>query len=262
MNARIPLVSIAFFLSGAAALIYQVTWQRLLALHSGVGIYSVAMIVAAFMVGLGLGSHLGGVLSVRLPPRTALLAFATLELAIGFFGLASGRLYYDWLYLRAGGLYATPWRAAILHFVSPALPTILMGMSLPLLVRAMVRDAPHAARPIGLLYGVNVLGACPGAPVTPWGPGRSFGVREALSRAGRLRRLVVVFLAWECALLASSAVAILALVLMPPRTPFFAWFFELWGGHRSYNLGGAWSWPPVWRLYVLLPLVLYGLPTV
>jgi spermidine synthase len=49
---------------------------------------------------------------------------------------------------------------------------------------------------------------------------------------------------------------------LPPRTPFFAWFFELWGGHRSYNLGGAWSWPPVWRLYVLLPLVLYGLPTV
>ena len=68
--------------------------------------------------------------------------------------------------------------------------------------------------------------------------------------------------ACECALLACSALAILALVLLPPRTPFFAWFFELWGGHRSYNLGGAWSWPPVWRLYVLLPLVLYGLPTV
>ena len=47
MNARIPLVSIAFFLSGAAALIYQVTWQRLLALHSGVGIYSVAIIGAS-----------------------------------------------------------------------------------------------------------------------------------------------------------------------------------------------------------------------
>ena len=74
--------------------------------------------------------------------------------------------------------------------------------------------------------------------------------------------LLVAFLACECALLACSALAILALVLLPPRTPFFAWFFELWGGHRSYNLGGAWSWPPVWRLYVLLPLVLYGLPTV
>ncbi len=35
-----------FCLSGIAALIYQVTWQRILALHSGMGIYSVAMIVA------------------------------------------------------------------------------------------------------------------------------------------------------------------------------------------------------------------------
>jgi spermidine synthase len=359
-------VAAAFFLSGAAALIYQVTWQRLLALHSGVGIYSIAMIVAAFMVGLGLGSHLGGILSVRLTPRAALLAFASLELAIGLFGLASGRLYYDWLYLRAGGLYATPWRAGILHFLSLALPTVLMGMSLPLLVRAMVRDTPHAARTIGLLYGVNVLGACAGALVTPWVLVRFYGIREALLVAGtgnllaaliglaagvfrppgsesrtpaphagrlsrerpgpaplrlpawaalfalsgfcalsleivwfriidvavkstaftfgtvlavyllglaagtfigvplvgRLRRPLVAFLGCECALLASSALAILALVLLSPRLPFFAWFFELWGGHRSYNLGGAWSWSPVWRLYLLLPLALYGLPTV
>ena len=38
--------------SGATALVYQVAWQRLLALHSGVGLYSVTMIVAAFMAGL------------------------------------------------------------------------------------------------------------------------------------------------------------------------------------------------------------------
>jgi len=92
--------------------------------------------------------------------------------------------------------------------------------------------------------------------------GLAVGTFIGVALVGRLRRLLVVFLACECALLACSAVAILALVLLPPRTPFFAWFFELWGGHRSYNLGGAWSWPPVWRLYVLLPLVLYGLPTV
>jgi spermidine synthase len=359
-------VGIAFFLSGASALIYQVTWQRLLALHSGVGIYSIAMIVAAFMVGLGLGSHLGGVASARIQPRTALIAFASLELAIGLFGLASGRLYYDWLYLKAGGLYTSPWRAGLLHFASLALPTILMGMSLPLLVRAMVRDAPHAARTIGLLYGVNVLGACTGALATPWVLVRFHGIREALVVAGasnllaalfglaagflaarardpaarpsagatsppagsppttlplsawaalfalsgfcalsleivwfrlidvavkstaftfgtvlavyllglaagtfigvaivgRLRRLVAVFLACECAMLACSALAVLALTHLPPQTPFFAWFFELWGGHRSYNLGGAWSWPPVWRLYLLLPLALYGVPTV
>ena len=45
------LAGIAFFLSGAAALVYQVSWPRILALHSGVGIYSIAIIVAAFMAG-------------------------------------------------------------------------------------------------------------------------------------------------------------------------------------------------------------------
>jgi len=360
-------VGIAFFLSGAAALVYQVTWQRLLALHSGVGIYSIAIIVAAFMVGLGLGSHLGGVLSARIQPQAALRAFAGLELAIGLFGLLSGRLYYDWLYLKAGSLYTTAWRAAPLHFLSLALPTILMGMSLPLLVRAMVRDAPGAARTIGLLYGVNVFGACAGALLTPWLLVRFYGIREALLVAGaanilaaviglaagllaprrggepggppdvraeapvaapspnalplsvwaalfalsgfcalsleivwfrlidvgvkstaftfgtvlavyllglgvgtfigvalvgRVRRPLAVFLACECALLAYSALAVLALVHLPPDAPFFAWFFELWGGRRSYNLGGAWSWAAVGRLYVLLPMALYGPPTV
>ncbi len=63
------MTSLAFFLSGIAALVYQVTWQRILALHSGVGIYSVAVIVAAFMLGLGAGSHAGGVASARAHAR-------------------------------------------------------------------------------------------------------------------------------------------------------------------------------------------------
>ena len=73
------MTALAFFLSGIAALVYQVTWQRILALHSGVGIYSVAMIVAAFMAGLGVGSHLGGILSLRLQPARAVRAFANVR---------------------------------------------------------------------------------------------------------------------------------------------------------------------------------------
>ena len=67
---RVPmaLVGAAFLLSGAAALVYQVVWQRLLALHTGVGITSIALIVAAFMAGLGFGSQAGGVLSARVSP--------------------------------------------------------------------------------------------------------------------------------------------------------------------------------------------------
>ena len=41
-----------FFLSGAAALVYQVAWQRLLGLTTGIAVHSVAIITAAFMAGL------------------------------------------------------------------------------------------------------------------------------------------------------------------------------------------------------------------
>ena len=39
-----------------------------------------------------------------------------------------------------------------------------MGMTLPFLVRAFVRDVPSAGRTIGLLYGLNLLGAAAGRP--------------------------------------------------------------------------------------------------
>ena len=103
--------AVAFFLSGIAALVYQVTWQRILALHSGVGIYSVAVIVAAFMLGLGAGSHAGGVLSARATPARALRIFAFIELGIAVFGALSVTLYYDVLYAHAAQLYAPLWRA-------------------------------------------------------------------------------------------------------------------------------------------------------
>jgi len=176
----LPLVGLAFFLSGAAALVYQVAWQRILALHTGVGIRSIAVIVAAFMIGLGAGSQLGGLASARVTPRRALVLFAACELAVAAFGAVSCHLFYDWLYLRFGRLYASPVRAGMLHLAGLALPTLLMGMSLPFLVRAMVRSVARASDTIAFLYGVNVLGAATGALLTPWLLVRYHGIRAAV----------------------------------------------------------------------------------
>jgi hypothetical protein len=173
----------AFFASGAAALVYQVAWQRILALETGVGIYSIALIVSAFLAGLGVGSEVAGRLSVRLGHRGALRAFAAVEIAVGLFGLASSRIYYDWLYVHLGWLYAAAGRAALLHLVSLGLPTALMGMSLPFLVRGMVVDGASAPRTIGLLYGINLVGAAVGAVLTPWVLIRLFGIGGALAAA-------------------------------------------------------------------------------
>ena len=56
---------VLFFFSGFPALIYQLTWQRALFRIFGVNIESVTIVVTAFMLGLGLGSLVGGWLSKR-----------------------------------------------------------------------------------------------------------------------------------------------------------------------------------------------------
>ncbi len=361
----VVLIGALFFLSGAAALVYQVAWQRILALHSGVGLYSVAMIVAAFMAGLGFGSHLGGLASERISTAKALRLFAFLELGIGLFGAVSPFLYYDWLYPFASRLPSPSWRGGLLHFLALIPPTTLMGMSLPFLVRAMVREVSIAGRTIGYLYGINMLGAAFGAFAAPWvlipsagitgavqaaaaancvvgfgalvmgfsARGRveetpaapvietggrevelagrhpfglwlalyglsgfvalslevlwfrlvdvavkstafTFGTVLALyllgSSAGcllavryvrRLRRPLFVFLLCQCAILVLAGLAVIVLVRLPVETPLYEWFFEYWGTYRFFRFGRSLDWVYVTRLYLLLPLFLFGLPT-
>ncbi len=174
------IAAVCFVLSGAAALVYQVAWQRLLALSTGVGIYSIAAITAAFMAGLGIGSDLGGRLSTRLTPSRALRAFALVEIGVALFAFLSVPLFYEVLYRGAPWLYVTPISAVFAHFFSLLLPTTLMGMSLPLLVRGLVMNPEHAARRIGLLYGANALGAALGALATPWFLVRFLGIQGAV----------------------------------------------------------------------------------
>jgi len=225
----------AFFLSGTAALVYQVTWQRILALHSGVGIYSVAIIVAAFMLGLGAGSHAGGVASARLTPRAALRGFAFIELGIAFFGALSIAVYYDWLYVHAARLYEPLWRAALLHVLALAAPTFLMGMSLPFLVRATVRSVPTAGETVGRLYAVNLIGAAVGAALTPWVLIRLSGMRgAALFAAGANVAAALIVLAARPAADAPDEDAIAA---APAPTP-TAGFLPLSAWALLYALGG------------------------
>jgi spermidine synthase len=173
--------SLLFFLSGFTALLYQVVWQRLLGLFSGADVYAATIIVGAFMAGLGCGSLAGGALADRLTPRRALYWFAAAELAVGLFGFFSAPLYYGVLYLRLGQLAAYGAALPVVLFVSLLWPTLFMGMSLPLLARALTRSIEVAAPTIGGLYGLNALGASAGALLTTW------WLLPALGLAGSLR---------------------------------------------------------------------------
>jgi predicted membrane-bound spermidine synthase len=160
--------SAAFFASGFAALLYQVIWQRLLVLFSGADLYSVTIIVASFMGGMGVGHLAGGHVADRVSPRTALLCFAGAELAIALFGFFSRSLYYEFLYDRFGAAPIPAPALALLLFASLLVPTFFMGASLPLLSRALASRLERAASVIGVLYGVNTLGAATGALVSTW----------------------------------------------------------------------------------------------
>ena len=164
----LPLSAAAFFASGFAALLYQVIWQRLLVLFSGADLYSVTIIVASFMGGMGVGHLAGGHVADRVSPRTALVCFAGAELAIALFGFFSRALYYDFLYNRLGAAFIPAPALALLLFVSLLVPTFFMGASLPLLSRALASRLERAASVIGVLYGVNTLGAATGALVSTW----------------------------------------------------------------------------------------------
>ncbi|HMO59091.1 MAG TPA: spermine synthase, partial [Roseiflexaceae bacterium] len=84
------------FVSGASALMYEVSWFRLLSLSFGVSVYAASAVLIAFMGGLALGSCLCGRLADGPPPpagaerrRAALRLYAMLQLAIGVYALAT-----------------------------------------------------------------------------------------------------------------------------------------------------------------------------
>jgi spermidine synthase len=148
------ILCVLFFFSGFPALIYQLIWQRALFRIFGVNIESVTIVVTAFMLGLGFGSLIGGALSKRRLPLLPLLA--AIELMTGAFGLVSLGLF-DRVGILAAGLPLPLTAAVSLGLV--AVPTLLMGATLPLLVAHFVRQSRNVGSSVGLLYYVNTLGA-------------------------------------------------------------------------------------------------------
>ncbi|HEV8648756.1 MAG TPA: fused MFS/spermidine synthase [Actinomycetes bacterium] len=163
---RRPILAL-FVASGAAGLVYQVVWSRELVLVFGNTTQAVATIVTAFLACLGLGSLVGGRLADRV--SRPLRRYGALELGVAAFGLVLpfvfGRLgdAYRGLY---GQLVEAPAALTMVRFalafaaVAPA--TFLMGMTLPVLTRHLVRSLDETGARIGELYAANTLGAMVG----------------------------------------------------------------------------------------------------
>ncbi|MGH7828174.1 MAG: fused MFS/spermidine synthase, partial [Candidatus Binatia bacterium] len=153
-----------FFLSGAAGLIYQVVWTRMLTQIFGNTTYAIATVLSAFMAGLAIGSYLFGQIADR--GKNDFLLYGILEFGVGIYGFAV-----PWLFIVAQKLYGPIFGLNesypfifnlvlfFLCFVLLVFPTLLMGATLPVLSRFFVRNFAQFGRRVGNLYATNTFGA-------------------------------------------------------------------------------------------------------
>lgn len=228
---RLRLLELVYFATGFAGLVLQVVWQRIISLHAGVDLVSSTTVVAAFMGGLGVGSLLGGLVADRLKPRQTLAAYAGSVAFIGVYGLLSPTLLTDG-YSAAASMLDSVGTTFLFNVAMLALPTVLMGMSLPLLARGLVSSVDGAASRLSRLYAINTCGAALGAALSGWYLLGTFGFVATIRLAAALyvAAALVVFALWRGARSIDEA--------PPPRevvqAPDSAWPWYL-----AYALTGA-----------------------
>jgi spermidine synthase len=202
-----PIVYFLFFISGITALVYEIVWTRMLTLVFGHTVFSVSIVLAAFMAGLGLGSYLFGYAVDRLPETngspsagkvpTALLIYGWVEILI----FASGALL-SLLFANFSGIYASfhsfipespPLQNLIklvFAFGMMLIPTTFMGATLPIISKYCVTDDNKVGTQVSLLYALNTLGAALGCLITGFFLMGTFGVLQTVLLAAGTNLLI------------------------------------------------------------------------
>ncbi len=191
----VGLIYLLFFLSGAAALVYQVVWVRSLTLVFGGSHLAVTAVLSIFMGGLALGSYVVGrrVDRVEKPLRLyGLLELGIAASALVFAGLM--KLYPSIYVALAQGrddatLYLTIVRM-LFSVVALIVPTMLMGATLPVLSRFVSRRPESLRSHLSFLYGFNTLGAVVGALIAGFVFLRLYGVSTTLYLAVATNALI------------------------------------------------------------------------
>jgi len=164
----IVVLCLAFFLSGAAALIFETVWFRQQGLMLGNTVWASSLVLASFMAGLALGNGLAARYGAQL--RRPLRVYAGLEVLIGLSGITLV-LFIPVLtelviplvkHVIGSGPLLNASRLGT-AFLLMLLPAAAMGATLPVMVGALSGREHDFGRVLGRLYGWNTLGAVAGA---------------------------------------------------------------------------------------------------
>lgn len=174
-----------FFLSGAAQLVYEITWMRILKVSFGSTTFAVSTILASFMAGVGIGSVYFGKKADR--SSDPLRIYVYLEAGIGLFALFSFFVFYrlEHIYLIIYSLfnpllYPSKLIRFLFSFCVLILPTTLIGGTFPVVSKFLVKTSKTAGVDIGNLYSINTFGAVLGAICTGFFFLHNLGIKESL----------------------------------------------------------------------------------
>jgi spermidine synthase len=193
-----------FLVSGTAGLIYEVAWTRTFCGVFGNTVFAVSTVLAAFMLGLAVGSWLFG----RIVDRTShpLKLYALLELAIGVYAflflalLAATDHFYLWFYRSFNpSFYFLSLVRFVISIMILLIPTACMGGTLPVLSKLWASPSAgkssqsQVGRSAGLLYAVNTFGAVLGSFLAGYFLMRLVGVSNTIYLAASANILVGAF---------------------------------------------------------------------
>ena len=178
------------FLSGAAGLVYQVLWIKQLSLVVGVEVHAVATGISAFFAGLAFGGLLFGRWADRMQRPVRLYVYLELGVALLGGGATLGLAHAAGPFARleaSAGLLA--WG---LPFMLVGVPALLMGGTLPVLVRALAPGTGQLAEAGGRLYAANTAGAIAGTLLAAFVLLPRLGVTGSASAAVCLNLLAAI----------------------------------------------------------------------
>lgn len=177
----------AYACSGLAALVYEVSWTRVLTLTMGRGVAASSTVLAAYMGGLALGAGIAGRRAALLSARDALRTYAGLELAAALFAVAVPfelHLFEPLLSAAyrdgdAGFMFGMVRLVVSLALVT--IPALALGATFPVAVRGFAAEGAGAGVRAGWLYVVNTVGAAFGAFLAGFVLVPAIGVTGALA---------------------------------------------------------------------------------
>lgn len=152
-------------LSGVSALIYEIVWQRYLAILLGSHARASSIVLGVFLGGMGAGYALFGKLSLKKSQRLIPL-YCLVEVLLALWAICFP-FFFSIFFKTTGRLYQTLGLNNLLIDLSISIlligfPTVLMGGTLPLLTQALSKNLEDSSRMHSKLYGFNTLGACLG----------------------------------------------------------------------------------------------------